>query len=452
MAFSTLHFFFLLALLLPSTLTTATRDTCATAAPDGSDDLSIIPVNARCSPFAANPTSTSVMDTVLHMASADSHRLAYLSSLVADKPNRTSVPVASANQLLHTGNYVVRARLGTPPQLMFMVLDTSNDAVWLPCTGCSGCSTTANTSYFNPNSSSTYSTVSCSTSQCMQARGLTCPSSSSSPPSVCSFNQSYGGGSSFSASLVQDTLTLASDVISNFSFGCINSASGNSLPPQGLMGLGRGPTSLISQTTSLYSGVFSYCLPSFRSFYFSGSLKLGPMGQPRSIRYTPLLRSSHRPSLYFVNLTGVSVGPTQVPVDPTYLTFDSNSGAGTIIDSGTVITRFVQPVYEAIRDEFRNQVKGPFSSLGAFDTCFAADSDSLAPKVTLHMTSLDLKLPVENTLIHSSAGTLACLSMAGIPLNANAALNVIANLQQQNLRILFDVPNSRLGIATEACN
>lgn len=146
------------------------------------------------------------------------------------------------------------------------------------------------------------------------------------------------------------------------------------------------------------------------------------------------------------------MGPTQVPVDPTYLTFDSSSGAGTIIDSGTVITRFVQPVYEAIRDEFRSQVKGPFSTLGAFDTCFAADSDNLAPKVTLHMTSLDLKLPVENTLIHSSAGTLACLSMAGIPLNANAVLNVIANLQQQNLRILFDVPNSRLGIATEACN
>ncbi|KAL1214236.1 Aspartyl protease AED3 [Cardamine amara subsp. amara] len=449
MASLTLHFFFL-TILLPFTFTTATRDPCATAAPDGSDDLSIIPINAKCSPFAPTHTSASAIDTVLHMASADSHRLTYLSSLVAGKPNPTSVPVASGNQLLHTGNYVVRARLGTPPQLMFMVLDTSNDAVWLPCSGCSGCSTAAPAASFNPNSSSTYSTVSCSTAQCTQARGLTCPSSS--PPSICSFNQSYGGDSSFTANLVQDTLTLASDVIPNFSFGCINSVSGNSLPPQGLMGLGRGPTSLVSQTTSLYSGVFSYCLPSFRSFYFSGSLKLGLAGQPRSIRYTPLLRSLHRPSLYYVNLTGVSVGSVQVPVDPMYLTFDSNTGAGTIIDSGTVITRFTQPVYEAIRDEFRKQLKGPFSTLGAFDTCFTADNEDVAPKITLHMTSLDLKLPMENTLIHSSAGTLACLSMAGIPQNANAVLNVIANLQQQNLRILFDVANSRLGIAPEPCN
>lgn len=348
MASSTLHLIiFFSALLLPFTLTTSTRDPCAT------DDLSIIPINAKCSPFAANHISRSVIDTVLHMASADSFRLTYLSSLVAGIPNPTSVPVASANQLLHTGNYVVRASLGTPPQLKFMVLDTSSDAVWVPCSDCSGCSTAAS---FNPSSSSTYSTVSCSTAQCNQARGLTCPSSSPSPPSICSFNQSYGGGSSFSASLVQDTLTLASDVVPNFSFGCINSASGNSLPPQGLMGLGRGPMSLISQTSSLYSGVFSYCLPSFRSFYFSGSLKLGLAGQPRSIRYTPLLRNPRRPSLYYVNLTGVSVGSVQVPINLTYLTFDSTTGAGTIIDSGTVITRFIQPVYEAIRLEFRKQV------------------------------------------------------------------------------------------------
>ncbi|KAL9305587.1 Aspartyl protease AED3 [Arabidopsis thaliana] len=93
-----------------------------------------------------------------------------------------------------------------------------------------------------------------------------------------------------------------------------------------------------------------------------------------------------------------------------------------------------------------------FSTLGAFDTCFSADNENVAPKITLHMTSLDLKLPMENTLIHSSAGTLTCLSMAGIRQNANAVLNVIANLQQQNLRILFDVPNSRIGIAPEPCN
>lgn len=210
--------------------------------------------------------------------------------------------------------------------------------------------------------------------------------------------------------------------------------------------------SLVTQSSSLYSGIFSYCLPSFKSYYFSGSLKLGPVGQPKNIRTTPLLRNPHRPSLYYVNLTGVTVGRVNVPIAPELLAFDPNTGAGTVIDSGTVITRFVQPVYAAIRDEFRKQVAGPFSTLGAFDTCFEASNEAVAPVVSLHFPGLDLKLPLENTLIHSSAGTLSCLAMAAAPSNVNSVLNVIANLQQQNLRILFDVANSRLGIARELCN
>jgi hypothetical protein len=42
--------------------------------------------------------------------------------------------------------------------------------------------------------------------------------------------------------------------------------------------------------------------------------------------------------------------------------------------------------------------------------------------------------------------------MAAAPNNVNSVLNVIANLQQQNLRIMFDTTNSRLGIARELCN
>ena len=146
------------------------------------------------------------------------------------------------------------------------------------------------------------------------------------------------------------------------------------------------------------------------------------------------------------------MGKVRIPIAPELLAFDPATGAGTIIDSGTVITRFILPIYTALRDEFRNQVKGPLSSLGAFDTCFAATNEDVAPPVTFHFQGLDLVLPLENSLIHSSSGSLACLAMAAAPNNVNSVLNVIANLQQQNLRILFDTANSRLGIARELCN
>ncbi|XP_058786259.1 aspartyl protease AED3-like [Vicia villosa] len=416
-------------------------DPCASQ-PDNSD-LNVIPMYGKCSPF--NPPKTDSWDNrIINMASKDPARMSYLSTLVAQK-TASSTPIASG-QAFNIGNYVVRVKIGTPGQLLFMVLDTSTDEAFVPSSGCTGCSASAST--FSPNSSTSYVPLDCSVPQCGQVRGLSCPATSSG---ACLFNQSYAG-SSFSATLVQDSLRLAKDVISNYSFGSINAISGASIPAQGLLGLGRGPLSLLSQSGSIYSGVFSYCLPSFKSSYFSGSLKLGPVGQPKSIRTTPLLRNPHRPSLYYVNFTGISVGRVNVPLPNEHLSFDPNTGSGTIIDSGTVITRFVEPIYNAVRDEFRKQVTGPFSNLGAFDTCFVKTYETLAPAVTLHFTGLDLKLPMENSLIHSSSGSLACLAMAAAPSNVNSVLNVIANFQQQNLRVLFDTVNSKVGIAREVCN
>ncbi|KAM0031707.1 putative nepenthesin [Helianthus debilis subsp. tardiflorus] len=426
--------------------TTIAFEPCPSLKPKSDlSDLSIIHIYGKCSPFDSPKPTSSWTTTILDMATKDPQRLTYLSSLVATKP-ASSVPIGPG-QVINIGNYLARVKIGTPGQLMFMVLDTSADTAWVPCSGCTGCSSTV----FSQTTSTTYGSLDCTTSECVQAHGLSCPTSGSTIGN-CLFNQSYGGDSSFLATLSHDSLQLANDIIPSYVFGCIGNISGKSIPPQGLLGLGRGSMSLLSQSSSLYSGVFSYCLPSFRSYYFSGSLRLGPNGQPKTIKYTPLLKNPHRPSLYYVNLTGISVGQVKVAIPPELLEFNLNTGAGTIIDSGTVITRFVPDAYNKIKEVFRNQTQGPFSSLGAFDTCFSVTHEDVAPRVTLHFMGLDIVLPMENTLIHSSAGTLACLAMASTPNNVNSGLNVIANLQQQNLRILFDVPSSRVGITHEICN
>ncbi|VFQ62259.1 unnamed protein product [Cuscuta campestris] len=443
------HIFILLTFIsLLSPRAAIAGDLCS----DENDDVSIIHIYGKCSPFRLPKSSPSWDNTtfISFLVSNDAERLSYLSERKVSGVQRaraTTVPVASGQNVLNIGNYVVRAKIGTPPQLMFMVLDTSRDSAWVPCGCCSGPAAP-----FASNASSSYSSVDCAQPECTRARGLACPQTGSGGGGDCSFNQSYGGDSSFSATLARDTLRLGSDVIPSYEFGCVTSISGNNIAPQGLLGLGRGPTSLLSQAGALYSGLFSYCLPSFKSYYFSGSLKLGPLGQPKTKHTTPLLKNPHRPSLYYVNLTGVSVGKVTIHIPQDLLKFDPNTGSGTVIDSGTVITRFVGPAYEAVRDEFRRQVAGPFSSLGAFDTCFAVRHESAAPTVTFHLEGMDLVLPVENTLIHSSYGNLACLAMAAAPDGVNSVLNVIASLQQQNLRVVFDTVNSRLGITRELCN
>lgn len=64
---------------------------------------------------------------------------------------------------------------------------------------------------------------------------------------------------------------------------------------------------------------------------------------------------------------------------------------------------------------------------------------------------LNMTLPPDNLLIHSTAGSTSCLAMAASPDNLNSVLNVIASVQQQNHRVLVDVPNSRLGVARQLC-
>lgn len=266
---------------------------------------------------------------------------------------------------------------------------------------------------------------------------------------LCGFNQTYGS-STFSATLSRDNLTLATDSISDYKFACLKQVTGPSLPPQGLLGLGRGPLSLLSQSQSLYKSTFSYCLPNFKSSSFSGSLRLGTFGQPKTIKTTPLLKNPRRSSLYYVNLIAIRVGRKIVDIPPSALAFNPSTGAGTIFDSGTVFTRLVEPAYIAVRDEFRRRIKGAIvSSLGGFDTCY--NVPITAPTISFHFTGFNMTLPLENILIHSTAGSTTCLAMAAAPDNVNSVLNVIANMQQQNHRILIDVPNNRLGVARERC-
>ncbi|CAM8920347.1 unnamed protein product [Rhodiola kirilowii] len=377
-------------------------------------------------------------DRMLQTLSADHERLQFLSNLAVKK---SSAPIASGRQVTQNPTYVVKVNVGTPAQSLLMAMDTSNDAAWMPCKGCVGCGSGL---LFDSIKSTTYKNLGCQQAQCKQVPNSYCSTG------TCGFNFTYGS-SSIASNLSSDTITLANDPIPGYAFGCIKSNVGNSLPAQGLLGLGRGPLSLLTQTQSLYQSTFSYCLPNFKSPNFTGSLRLGPTSQPRLIKFTPLLKNPRRSSLYYINLIGIKVGRKTVDIPTESLAFSGSTGSGTIIDSGTVFTRLVEPAYNAVRDEFRKRVGKTFNvtSLGGFDTCYTAPI--VAPSITFMFTGMNLTLPAENLLIHSTAGSTTCLAMAAAPVNVNSLLNVIANMQQQNHRILFDLPNSRLGVARELC-
>nr|CAN74010.1 hypothetical protein VITISV_003547 [Vitis vinifera] len=414
--------------------TTKAFDPCASPSSESKgSDLSVIHVYGQCSPFNQHKAGSWV-NTVINMASKDPARVTYLSSLVAS-PKATSVPIASGQQVLNIGNYVVRVKLGTPAETPHGSHAPTAPAAPPPPSPPTLLPLTLHSNALCP--SAPRSVASRAPPRVLLHASSTKPMVEIPPSPPCSHRIL----SAWRLTLFPATLSAASTL-----------SPARPFRRRGSWGWVVGPCRC-SHNPGLYTLVSSPTVfPVSNHTTSLAPYASDPLGQPKNIRTTPLLRNPHRPTLYYVNLTGVSVGRVLVPVAPELLAFDPNTGAGTIIDSGTVITRFVEPVYAAIRDEFRKQVKGPFATIGAFDTCFAATNEDIAPPVTFHFTGMDLKLPLENTLIHSSAGSLACLAMAAAPNNVNSVLNVIANLQQQNLRIMFDVTNSRLGIARELCN
>jgi len=419
---------------------TSSPSSCPATPPDSGATLQVSHAFGPCSPLGPEAASPSWSGFLADQAARDASRLLYLDSLAVR--GRAYAPIASGRQLLQTPTYVVRARLGTPAQQLLLAVDTSNDAAWIPCAGCAGCPTSTP---FNPAASTSYRPVPCGSPLCAQAPNAACPPNSR----ACGFSLTYAD-SSLVAALSQDSLAVAGDVVKAYTFGCLQRATGTAAPPQGLLGLGRGPLSFLSQTKGMYEATFSYCLPGFKSLNFSGTLRLGRKGQPQRIKTTPLLANPHRSSLYYVNMTGIRVGRKVVPIPAAALAFDAATGAGTVLDSGTMFTRLVAPAYVAVRDEVRRRVGGPVSSLGGFDTCFS-DPAVKWPAVTLLFDGMQVTLPEENVVIHSTYGTTSCLAMAAAPDGVNTVLNVIASMQQQNHRVLFDVPNGRVGFARERC-
>ncbi|KAL3829808.1 hypothetical protein ACJIZ3_018610 [Penstemon smallii] len=384
--------FSLIAILIFSLANGQHAPKCDIEEDQSSSDLKIIHVNSPCSPLRPKTLTLSWEHTVLHMQSNDKARLRYLSTLSTD---RSSVPITSGRWSTQNPTYVVQAKLGTPAQTLLVALDTCNDVAWIPCSGCVGCSSAVN---YDPVKSSTFKNLACGAPQCKQK------------------------------------------------------ATGSSFPTQGLLGLGRGPLSLLSQTNSLYKSTFSYCLPSHKSLTFAGSLWLGPNKQPHKIKTTPLLRNPKRPSFYYVNLLAIRVGKRIVKIPPSAFAFDPNTGAGTVFDSGTTFTQLVKPAYIAVRDEFRRLMgNATLSSLGGLDTCYY--EHITVPTVTFLFSGMNVTYPQYNFIIRSTQGTTACLAMMAAPdSGVNSVLNVIASFQQQNNRILIDVPNSKLGIRHEPCS
>lgn len=122
-----------------------------------------------------------------------------------------------------------------------------------------------------------------------------------------------------------------------------------------------------------------------------------------------------------------------------------------ILDSGTSVTRLTRPAYIALRDAFRagatHLKSAPNFSL--FDTCFdlSGQSEVKVPTVVMHFTGADVSFPASNYLIPVDSSGTFCFAFAG----TNNGLSIIGNIQQQGIRVIYDLAGSRIGFSPRGC-
>jgi hypothetical protein len=263
--------------------------------------------------------------------------------------------------------YLMSVSLGTPPRQMLAVTDTGSDLVWVNCHGNDSAASDTDPAtdddgsggplscaVFDPSRSSTYSVAGCESDACRPLAHASCDANGS-----CQYQYSYADGTETVGVLSTETFTFRVGVgalrhmlVPGVLFGCSSNISGT-VPFDGLVGLGAGALSLVSQLGDAPSSIgrrFSYCLVPYADAGNSSSLSFGAeavVSDPGAAS-TPLVASDVT-TYYTVELESVAVAGRTVAAKTSRV----------IVDSGTTLTFLDPALLRPLASELERRITLP---------------------------------------------------------------------------------------------
>ncbi|KAJ9671128.1 hypothetical protein PVL29_027222 [Vitis rotundifolia] len=364
-------------------------------------------------------------------------RLQRLKAKTASFESSVDAPVHAGN-----GEFLMKLAIGTPAETYSAIMDTGSDLIWTQCKPCKDCFDQP-TPIFDPKKSSSFSKLPCSSDLCAALPISSCSDG-------CQYLYSYGDYSSTEGVLATETFAFGDASVSKIGFGCGEDNDGSGFSQgAGLVGLGRGPLSLISQ---LGEPKFSYCLTSIDDSKGISSLLVGSEATAKNAITTPLIQNPSQPSFYYLSLEGISVGDTLLPIEKSTFSIQNDGSGGLIIDSGTTITYLEDSAFAALKKEFISQMKLDVDESGStgLDLCFTLPPDASTvdvPQLVFHFEGADLKLPAENYIIGDSGLGVLCLTMG-----SSSGMSIFGNFQQQNIVVLHDLEKETISFSPAQCN
>ncbi|XP_065854739.1 probable aspartyl protease At4g16563 [Euphorbia lathyris] len=401
--------------------------------------------------------------------------------------------------------YLISLNIGTPPQVIQVYMDTGSDLTWVPCGNlsfdCLNCDEYKNsklTSAFSSSSSSTYYRDSCSSPFCIEIHSSDNPFDSCTMsgcslativkgncPRPCpSFAYTYGAGGVVIGTLTRDSIRVHENrgfsfrEISKFVFGCVGSTYHE---PIGIAGFGRGKLSFPSQLGLVKKG-FSHCFLPFKysnNPNFSSSLIIGDVALSSNdkddnfMQFTPMLKSPIYPNYYYIGLESITligdnnISAINTQVQSNLREFDSLGNGGMLIDSGTTYTHLPEPLYSQLLSALKSAIDYPrafeVEMRSGFDLCYkvpCSDNSSSNgfefPAISFHfLNNVSVVLPQENHFYAMSApsnsSVVKCLLFQSMEDGDFGPAAVFGSFQQQNLKVVYDLENERIGFQPMDC-
>ncbi|KAF6174146.1 hypothetical protein GIB67_033678 [Kingdonia uniflora] len=400
----------------------------------GGFSVSLIPRDSPLSPFY-NPLDTPSQRLRKSFSRSINHF--YPSSISQDQVQSEVKPLSKG------GAYLMKLSIGTPPVEILGAADTGSDLMWVQCIPCNQCYE-QNAPLFDPAKSSTYRDQLCGSKPCLSESSNACYNGK------CMYSLFYLDNSSTRGNLASETFTLESTngrpvALPSLVFGCGHNNGGTfSKELAGLIGLGGGPLSLISQLSSIINGKFSYCLPAVRDAISIMNFGNLAVVAGEGVVSTPLIIKNSRP-YYYLSLESISVGEEYILLRSS--TNPSLDRGNIIIDSGATLTNLPSNVYFKVESALKRAInlEPTPDPRKLFSLCFSTSADISLPAITFHFEGANVLLQSYNAFALVDVGLL-CFAM--LP---TQRLSIFGNWAHRNMLVGYDLEGGTISFKSMNC-
>ncbi|CAM6042171.1 unnamed protein product [Sphagnum compactum] len=354
------------------------------------------------------------------------------------------------DDLLTKGYYTSRVFIGTPPQEFALIVDTGSTVTYVPCSSCTHCGPHQDPR-FKPDNSSSYTVIQCNTPDCKTGR---CGDNRQ-----CRYERMYAEMSTSSGILGKDQIGFGQYsrlMPQALLFGCETTETGDLYLQRadGIMGLGRGPLSLVDQLVESgeMADSFSLCYGGMEDG--GGAMILGAIPPLPDMVFTP--SDPTRSNYYNLPLKEVRVQGIPLKVDSGVF----NQKYGTVLDSGTTYAYLPPEAFDAFKEAVIQQlgllqaVDGPDPTY--HDICYAgAGTDP--EELNKHFPTVDfvfdnnkmVTLAPENYLFkHIKIPGAYCL---GVFENQDPT-TLLGGIVVRNMLVMYDRANQQIGFLRTNCS